>query len=334
MHDLGRRLAKVVALHPAIAHGVRRAKAIRSEELLAILKDLASSKPRVELDGELKQAVQNLMLGRVPSTKGDLPKAQEVAAQLTMQFPELNQAIQEAVSKMAGTDSKLESEVDAWFCTVMDRASEIFAAQSRVITFVFAAIVAITLQIDSVAILKQVWNSADVRANLVRIADSTVAEADHVLDRDKRASKTLKAMADIHRADPAGVALSKAPDNLTRCAEGRSWLTDDRSVKNLNIAALQDEFDNACEKQTQMLLADTGKKVQAIRSRLDETELRFLPKRAVFGSFRAWFDAYGEDGHLLGNLGYCAISEFGWAFLVQHIDATGESETRNCTPNR
>src|SRR5215475_4138061 len=32
---LGRRLAKVVALHPAIAHGVRRAKAIRSEELIA-----------------------------------------------------------------------------------------------------------------------------------------------------------------------------------------------------------------------------------------------------------------------------------------------------------
>jgi len=254
------------------------------------------------------------MLGRVPSTKGDLPKAQEIAAQLTMQFPELNQAIQEAVSKMAGTASKLESEVDAWFSTVMDRASEIFAAQSRVITFVFAAIVAITLQIDSGAILKQVWNSADVRANLVRIADSTVAEADHVLDRDKRASKTLKAMADTHRADPAGVVLSKAPENLTRCAEGRSWLTDDPSAKNLNIAALEDEFDNACDKQTQMLLADTGKQVQAIRSRLDETELRFLPKKAVFGSFRAWFDAYGENGHLLGTLATVLFLSLGAPF--------------------
>lgn len=322
---LGRRIAKAVALHPAIAHGVRRAKAIRPEELIAILQDLASPKPRVKLESDVETAVKNLILARVPGGSGDLSKAHQIAADLAVQFPKLDDAIKDALGKVVGTTSKLEHQVDAWFSTVMDRASEVFAAQSRVVTFVFAAILAVTLHIDSGAILKQISSSAEVRANLVRVADSTVAEADRVLDRDKRASKALKAMADSHKGDAAGAALSKAPDNLARCPEGRAWLSSDPGVKSLNAPALRDEFDNACDQQTRAVLADTGKEVEAIRNRLDETELHFVPTKVgnimVFASPPGtWWQAYtswhtnGVPKHLLGTLATVLLLSLGAPF--------------------
>jgi len=313
---LGRRLAKAVTLHPAIAHGLRRAKAIRPEELVVILQELASPTSRVKLQQDVGIAVRNLVQAHVPGAIGDLSKAQKITAQLTTQFPQFNKAIHEAVSKLVGTASKLEQDLGAWFSTIMERSSEVFAAQSRVVTFLLAAIVAITLHIDSGAILKQISSSADVRSNLVRIADSTLTEADRVLDRDNRSSKALKAMAESHKGDALGAALSKAPSNLTRCAEGRAWLSRDSGVK--NSPQLRDEFDKACDLQTQVLLGDTGKEVEGIRAQLDETKLHFIPVKVgdtvVFQSFSTWWRSYGVGSHLLGTLATVLFLSLGAPF--------------------
>ena len=55
---VGSRLAEAVATHPAISHTFTRAKAIRKDELLAVLQDLRNASTQGRIDDETKLCLQ------------------------------------------------------------------------------------------------------------------------------------------------------------------------------------------------------------------------------------------------------------------------------------
>jgi hypothetical protein len=72
-------------------------------------------------------------------------------------------------------------KVEVWFNRVMDRSSQRFALQMRLWTIVFAVLLAFGAHINSFQVLQSLWNSPDLRNNLVNSRDAVLQEAAVVL---------------------------------------------------------------------------------------------------------------------------------------------------------
>src|SRR5579863_9824561 len=79
---LGSQLADAVATHPSVAHTFARAKAIRADELIAVLKDLCSDTSTGNIDAKAKARLKSLVATRVPGGSEGVAIAQSVIEKL------------------------------------------------------------------------------------------------------------------------------------------------------------------------------------------------------------------------------------------------------------
>ena len=98
-----------------------------------------------------------------------------VLQSLAAQNPELKTALEKR-------KDELFANVDAWFATVMDRASERFKMNTRWATTVFALILAFALQLDSISLFRQISTNAELRARLVSMSDAVAETSKKVLE--------------------------------------------------------------------------------------------------------------------------------------------------------
>jgi hypothetical protein len=101
---------------------------------------------------------------------------------LTASFPaDKIQELRTAVMQTFGTTSEIVVRVDAWFETVMDRASERFKIRSRYITVVLALIFGLVLQVDSLALFERLSTDEALRGRLLAMADTVSDQAETLL---------------------------------------------------------------------------------------------------------------------------------------------------------
>jgi hypothetical protein len=323
-NTFGFRLAEFVVRHPTVAHGFSRAKAIRPDELLAVLQDLSADTTSGNIDADVKTKLKDLLASRLPGAAATVDTAQALADKLATQFPALKNDITTAVQNTLGSISKVEAGIGKWFNTIMDRASDIFTRWTRVITVAVAALIVIVLHIDSGLILHQISSTPELKAGLTKMADATLVQADKIFDNGNRATKALMAVADQHKGQDVEPILRKAP-NLVRCVDGSSWL--EQNAKALEqaskattpgsaLTSLETEFESACQEQTRLAMANSGNQLRNINSQLAGTELTIVPHsingRKVFTrddaypnapSIENWAVAYyASPRHLLGTL--------------------------------
>ncbi|HEX2642687.1 MAG TPA: hypothetical protein VHU81_06825, partial [Thermoanaerobaculia bacterium] len=158
-----RDIAESVLRHPAVSHMTRaRALAIRQEELVRLLRDLASGRGPQSgkpLKEEAKAALAAVLQDPATGLSAQqVAQIQAAATALPELLPEQAAAVQNAISRVAAQTDKLSAEVQAWFDTVMDRTSERFKMHSRWATAGVAAILVFGLQIDSMDIIRQLSN--------------------------------------------------------------------------------------------------------------------------------------------------------------------------------
>jgi hypothetical protein len=329
---LASKLADAVTKHPTVAHGFSRAKAIRKEELLEILKDLCSADPARKIDTAVKDKLNQLLSRQIPGDAQTVGTAQLIADQLALQIPTLKDDAKTTVAAVAavvvGNIRQLEAGIQKWFDTVMDRASDVFTRWTRIITVALSLLFVVTLHIDAGLILHQISTDPQIKAGLTKMSDSALAQADETLKNGNRASSALIQVAEKHKGDPVEADLNNATDLVT-CAAGESWLKTYSIANNSKVEKdkLVKEFQEACQQRTVAALDKSKDEITKLRHDLATTQLVLIPDgvtgptvfdskdRTICQKLDTWFAAYTHNPrHVLGTLAMVILLSLGAPF--------------------
>jgi hypothetical protein len=163
----------------------RLATSVRLEELVAALDKLSA--PR---DGTLPDPAQRAMLviaGEAQS--GRRPKVNAVSAQyLDRSFQEtldddgggVAVAVEKAITQIpAHAEARLDG-LNSWFDHAMDRASQRFTLQARVITVVLSVVLVFAAHFDAIRLFQMLSSDSQVRAQLAGSADAMIRQSEQI----------------------------------------------------------------------------------------------------------------------------------------------------------
>ncbi|HSK81428.1 MAG TPA: hypothetical protein VLQ45_33550 [Thermoanaerobaculia bacterium] len=278
-----RALAEKILKHPALTDRAGRlASAIRSSELVLVLGQIAraeiknagtpgtpaSGSPAPDARGlspDALEALQDLFQDKVdPDSPALDAKAQELMGRLTANFPaDKVQELRTAVMQTFGTTSEIVVRVDAWFETVMDRASERFKIRSRHITVVLALIFGLGLQVDSLALFERLSTDEALRGRLLTMADTVSEQAETLLASSETGNDFASIAIRNVLQDPrfatgeSAARLTQVKAALRERSEGEEWLN-----AQLAGAADRDAF----------LAAYRERYPEVVKARLDELQ--------------------------------------------------------------
>lgn len=271
--SVGKKLAEAVSHHPTLSHSLSgRAKAIRPEELIAVLRDLAKNPP-ADLDAKAKVVLQTWADKIAPAPEA-LSVATALLAQVNNAMPGYAAEFQSVIQHTLGAAGRLQQGVERGFGTVMDRTSDVFLRWTKTITIASAFCLAFVLHVDSIDIYKQISTNSEIRAKLGSIADETAKKASDVLSVDS--TRIAKAAASI-RDDPGLSSTQKQSiDSMRfqRCGDA------EKALRDWNVdAALVGKFDQSCQEQALDQLSSVGTSLQSVKSQLDGSKVRLTSGR-------------------------------------------------------
>lgn len=316
----GTELADAVTTHPILAHTFTRAKAIRKDELVDVVRDLYTSR---RLPLSLLQRLEKLVPQELPGGVKTVEVAHAVAAKLEAQFPGALAPVRQAFEETLGKASGFEAGVEKWFDTVMDRASDIFTRWTRILTVAISILLVVVLHIDAGAILGQLSASPEIRAGLTKISDAALSEADEITRNGNRGSAAVEQFLKDRKLSVPGATLSAAP-RLATCADALVWLEQAflKPPEGLTAPQLRGEFMDYCRNRAVSDLQGSEREISGIRRELARTELRLVPP-GTFGEasdgyrarIAAWWNRYtAAPRHALGTLAMVVLLSLGAPF--------------------
>ena len=329
---LATRIADAVTKHPLLAHTFTRAKSIRKDELLDVLKDLSSENTIATIDPSAKASLKQMLATQVPGGAATVDMAQKIAVELGNKLPGLRDQLGQILVDTMGSISRVEAGIGRWFDSVMDRASDVFTRWTRTITIIISVLLVVILQIDAGLILKQVSTDPGVRAGLVKLSDAALKQADEALKTGSRGSDTLKSVAKNHTGDPTLSDLNNAPA-LGTCVEGKQWLQDYGNTKQIDTSQLQKEFEDDCQQLATAQLGTAGAQIKQFHDELVTTNLKIVTDgidgKPVISSFASWKQAIlSSRSHALGTLAMVVLLSLGAPFWFNAL-----KQLSNLKPN-
>jgi hypothetical protein len=282
-----RDIAEAVLRHPAVSHmGKARALAIRPEELIRLLRDLAggrnlqSGRP---LGDRAKAALQATLQDRATGLSAQqIAQIQAAAAALPELLPTQAAAVKNAISQVVTQTDKLAAEVQAWFDTVMDRTSERFKMHSRWATVGVAALLAFGLQVDSLDIIRQLSNK-EIREGVIQLYEPALRLYDDVTgytkNRASLATDVLKGMA-IDPVFQPFLGGATPPPELELRSEGRDWLQGQLAGKP-ELSQAQKAFEERYETAAKTLSDKFNEEAGKTKDLLDKTGLLVIPAKRL-----------------------------------------------------
>jgi hypothetical protein len=162
----------------------RLATSIRLDELVAVLEKLSAP-----AGGTLPDPAQRAMLVIAGETRSrPRLKMSPVSAQIDRIFQDtlddndggVAVAVEKAVTQISGhTEPRLEG-LNLWFDHAMDRASQRFTLQARVITVVLSLVLVFVAHLDAIRLFQMLSSDAQVRAQLAGSADAIIKQAEQL----------------------------------------------------------------------------------------------------------------------------------------------------------
>jgi len=340
-------IADAVVNHPALAQGAkgvtwvtRRAKAIRSDELVAVLRDLASADSAGKLDEVAKKALETFV--EPHDRSGEMSQLLvQVHTALNNQHPQVEQKLATLIHGAGARVSHLEQGVEQWFDTVMSRSSDVFQRSTRGITVGAAVLLALLVQIDSGRILHQLYTNADIRNSFVKMADDVTKRADEILqsgvrgttaandlkqqeqDAQKRAEtaqQEAKAKGDSDAEKKAGeqagdhqkngALFAAVPQSMTTCDMADTWLAGQKRADGTPAPEdLRKKLRATCTEVTERELKLDATTMQTLTDKLKDSQLEIVG----WDRSKPWY-GYGERLHLLGIFASIVLLSFGAPF--------------------
>ena len=273
-----RTIADAVLEHPSVASTTtmgsrRKATAIRQQELIRIMKDLATAPP-----AQWTQPTRDAVNTAVAAVNASAPPTEAVVAELTKLFPAQAQAVEDAVNRGLVQMSAFEVKIDAWFDTVMDRTTDRFVLHTRWITAVCAFVLAIALQVDALQTFKQLSTNVEVRTRIIQDADAVLRQSDGILNGDSvtpLAFRALKGMAGDKAVEPADkTILDSVPSTVATRKDGHDWIN--ANMPPDKLARTSAAFDARFDQETSNRLKILGASFDEAKASLDGTGLQLF----------------------------------------------------------
>ena len=205
--------AIVGALFGGLISRWRLATSVRVDELVAVLEKL-STPP----GGSLPDPAQRAMLviaGEAQS--GSRPKMNTTAAQFDKfvrelpadDDPDMAVAVEKTLKQVSGQMEPRLEGVNSWFDHAMERASQRFTVQARVITVILSLILVFAAHLDVIRLFRMLSSDSQVRAQVAGSADTIMKQANELpRSREDAAARVVlpdlyrKAMVDVLQSIP------------------------------------------------------------------------------------------------------------------------------------
>jgi len=194
--------AIVGAVFGGLASRWRLATSVRADELVAVLEKL-STPP----GGSLPDPAQRAMLVIAGEAQSGLrSKTNSTAAEFDKFVRELPENDEDYITVTAEkTAEQVPSEtkprlegLNSWFDHAMERASQRFTLQARVITVVLSLVLVFAAHLDAIRLFRMVASDMQVRAQLTGSADAIMKQAGQ-LSRAREDGASREVVPDIYR---------------------------------------------------------------------------------------------------------------------------------------
>lgn len=283
LREHAEKIANYALHHPALTPTNRSATTIGSKELIAVLQDLAdeennSLEEEVELKEKLKAALDEVI------PQESQVYAKKLAQEFKTFFPSEEKKMDEVIKLANKKAKKLLFNFDTWFDTVMHRTTDRFVIQTRKWTVVFAILLALGVQIDSLDLIKNLSTDVELRAVLIHGADQTLEKADEILLSKSIAVEALESISDNF----AQLKSKTIPKNLTTRNQGLAWLNSELGESD-NIAEIKIAYTDKFNGKTRERLGTLGNHMLEIKDQLELSRLVFIPN-----SWSAYVNSWNE----------------------------------------
>jgi hypothetical protein len=202
--------------------------------------------------------------------------------------------ILELLSKKYGDDDLSKPAVtkfiNDWFEPVMDRVAQRFAMSMRFWTVGTAIVVAFVLQLDSIALFRQLSDDREVRTKLVASADAILQQSERIMGRTAASNVYAAALQELKTKEPSAArVLTNAPvdmDHTTANFWLRAQLRDVPQANKL-ISTYNEIVSSNIVARTPELMGD----MRTVTDLLAGAGIRLVPdyRRWSWDSFRRGF---------------------------------------------
>jgi hypothetical protein len=209
--EAANKIAETVLKHPLVAEANGKlGEVIHREEFTTLLMGLAAGEGAATLDAVSKKALEDLLAKNgVADPAGTLKNIRAAALGLESSNPELANDVRHAMAILQEARSQFVAKVHGWFDQTIDRVSARFTVTARIITFIAALIVSVTVQLDTFALVDRL--SVDdqfrnaVRGSAQKVVDeATAAQAASNNSSAKPAASPTPAPSPADANAPAG----------------------------------------------------------------------------------------------------------------------------------
>lgn len=204
--EAANKIAETVLKHPLVAEANGKlGEVIHREEFTTLLMGLAAGEGAATLDAVTKKAVEDLLAKNgVADPAGTLKNIRSAALALEASNPELANDVRHRIAILQEARSQFVAKVHGWFDQTIDRVSARFTVTARVITFIAALIVAVTVQLDTFALVDRL--SVDDK-----FRDAVTQGAKDVVDEAQKAAANSSATAPAKTPDANASAGAATP---------------------------------------------------------------------------------------------------------------------------
>jgi hypothetical protein len=177
--EIASKIATVVLKHPLVAGpGGKLGEIVQREEFTPLLLGLAAGESAATLEDDAKTALLQLLKNNGISDPGaTLKNIRAAALQLEVARPELANDIRHGMAILQEAKSEFVGKVHGWFDQTIDRVGARFTLTARMVTFIAALLVAITVQLDTFALIDRLSVDEQFRASMQKNADTLMAQA-------------------------------------------------------------------------------------------------------------------------------------------------------------
>ncbi|MBV8818064.1 MAG: hypothetical protein JO022_06880 [Acidobacteriaceae bacterium] len=172
--QLAGRLANAVLMHPLVRDGEKQlGTVIHREELTKILLELAADDGPQKLESDLRDKLNGaLQKNGIEKPEGIIKNIRSTALDLELAHPGMANNVRHSIAILQHAKSDFVAKINGWFDQTIDRVSARFTTHTRWITVVNAALVAMFLQLDTVAVMNRLSVDDGMRAAVVAQAQN------------------------------------------------------------------------------------------------------------------------------------------------------------------
>jgi hypothetical protein len=183
--EVAEKIAKTLLKHPLVAEANGKlGEVIHREEFTTLLMGLSAGESAATLEPVAKKALDDLLeKNGINDPAGTLKNIRAAALQLEALRPDLANDVRHGMAILQEAKSQFVAKVHGWFDQTIDRVSSRFTVTARIITFVAALVIAITVQLDTFALVNRLSVDDQFR-------DAVKAGAQKVVDASQKASET------------------------------------------------------------------------------------------------------------------------------------------------